>query len=159
MLMRSHFAARDKKYKRGKIIYDLQIHTDFTEFHLLPGLARQLRRPINVFSICLRKPLEICSSVPVYYEPWFTSGGAILITEDVILNHTNHAFAILEWYHNYIRGRYPVKWKLVFRPDIRTWLLNLAVSWQDEKYVRTMFIPFFSQEHKPVLLVLTEQNR
>jgi chromo domain-containing protein 1 len=62
----------------------------------------------------------------------FPHGGAMFLTEDVILNDTHKALQIVKWFCNeYISKKNAKNWKLVFRPAIREWLFDMADQTKD----------------------------
>ena len=62
----------------------------------------------------------------------FPQGGAMFITEDLMLNDTHIALQIIRWFcRKYYPQRLPNTWKLVFRPAIREWLFDMAEQTKD----------------------------
>ncbi|KAL9116512.1 MAG: hypothetical protein Q9187_006963, partial [Circinaria calcarea] len=99
----------------------LLIHDSITELHQIPGLTRIIRKPINIFNINLR---------PVPPNPFLTRlfphGGALLLTDSLILNRPREVVRILAWFDTNILFNKPAgTWKLCLRPRFRSWILNI----------------------------------
>ncbi|MCJ1284280.1 hypothetical protein MMC26_003611 [Xylographa opegraphella] len=105
------------------------IHESVTRLHVIPGLARLLRRPFNIFFINLRpdrSKFEDGSS-KCRLTRLFPHGGGILLTDSLFLNCPEAAVRILTWFRIYILHSKPDgTWKLVTRPRIRDWILSIV---------------------------------
>ena len=98
-----------------------QIHDSITEIHKIPGLTRIIRKPINVFNINLRP-------IPpnTFLTRLFPHGGALLLTDSLILNRPHEVVRILAWFDTNILFNKPAgTWKLCLRPRFRSWILDI----------------------------------
>ncbi|KAI5299196.1 hypothetical protein KEM55_002457 [Ascosphaera atra] len=128
------------------------LHESFSDFSAMPGFAKALRQRINVFYTSLSRPLsgrrdeEDDSNVfdtnndvnfidNPHFNLIFPHGGAILITDDLILRHPDRTLQIVSWFTNFVKTKFRGTWKLLFRPNVEQWLLELASLKNDERYV------------------------
>ncbi|KAI9695536.1 MAG: hypothetical protein M1820_008549 [Bogoriella megaspora] len=131
------------KYNSGVVL----IHHTFTSYHLLPSLARLLvYGSINFFQI---GPLPPTPSIYTI-RPLFPAGGIILLTDALISRSPIKALAMVHLFLAYNKDKPPSKqgWRLVGRPGLVKWVLDLAYQRKDndlfDLYVLLSDLPFSS---------------
>ena len=91
-----------------------------------------MRRPINVFRTSLSIPLSHSSYKP-HLERIFPHGGVVLMTEDFIRHDPDNALAIVIWFREHVRTKFPGTWKMFMRPNIQGWLLDMDSHSEHDK--------------------------
>ena len=100
-----------------------QIEGSFYDLHIIPNLARVLRKAINVFNITF-------SADPLAPHPHinrlFPHGYAFLITDSFLLYSPQQVARFMRWFQfQVLRVKQPGTWKLCTRPDICDYLLSI----------------------------------
>ncbi|OJJ74880.1 hypothetical protein ASPBRDRAFT_40111 [Aspergillus brasiliensis CBS 101740] len=112
-----------EKFARAVQVGVVLFHESFIDFHKLPFFQNLINKSINFWSVSLAKPLEYAGH-PSYFQRIFPHGGAILMTEDVMIHDPQATIVILGWFADFIKKKYPGNWKIMFRPAILDWLLQ-----------------------------------
>ncbi|PGH18839.1 hypothetical protein AJ79_00252 [Helicocarpus griseus UAMH5409] len=110
-------------------------HQRFIHYEDMPGLAKLLRNPINVFNISLAQPINYLD-YKTHLERLFPHGCIILMTEDFMLKRTKDALEVLSWFASHLDRKFPGTRKMFFRPNVQGWLLDLSATWPDDKLWR-----------------------
>ncbi|MCJ1474972.1 hypothetical protein MMC13_003632 [Lambiella insularis] len=134
------------------------IHEDITRIHLIPSLARLLRKPVNFFSINLRPAATPDSPVPkANLTRLFPYGAAILLTDSLFLNHPQDAARILHWFRvNILASKPEGTWKIVTRPRLRDWILSIIE--ERPKSEGKVYVPIYEQIWRMLPLELMDET-
>ncbi|KAI5300194.1 hypothetical protein KEM56_002658 [Ascosphaera pollenicola] len=119
---------RTTEHEPGTVL----LHESFADFSALPGFARTLHNHINVFYVSLSQPLA--STTATHFDLIFPHGGAILLTDEVITATPKRALAIVKWFIEHAKSRKRGTWKLVFRPNVSHWILELFATTRDDAF-------------------------
>ena len=108
-----------------------QFHDACIRIDQLPGLAKYLRNgSIPVWKTSL-SPMHEDEQHP-HLVRLFPHGGAILLTESLILYRPSEALRIIMWFRLvHLPSKQSGIWKLAARPRLREWLLSLMDLYQD----------------------------
>ena len=108
-----------------------QFHDSCIRIDRVPKLAKVLRQgTINVWKTSLT-PMDPDEKHP-HLIRLFPSGCVIVITVSLLLYRPKEALRIIMWFsHVQHRQKIPGTWKLVFRPQILGWLLDVIEVCQD----------------------------
>ena len=109
-----------------------QIHPSFTAIHRIPSLVHLLRKTFTVYRFGLDEGTDpndgktstgsgqfICTRL-------FSHGGAILLTDSLVLENPIACDRIVRWFGDKLKLRAPNTWKLVGRPGFKDWVLAVA---------------------------------
>ena len=116
------------------------MHIEYRRYANIPGLAQLLKSQSQVprskrDSLCKLNIFAVSISHEVgpseYMERVFPYGMCILVTEALMRNAPKTAIAVFRWFLRTIQGKQPGTWKLLVRPNIRSWLKNLLASNED----------------------------
>ena len=79
---------------------------------------------MNVFQFDLAKKFTLDHyGNEAYIQRLFPHGGAIILSEEIMLKQPETSLAIIQWFEAWVHKKFPGTWKLVVRPNIRHWLL------------------------------------
>ena len=67
----------------------------------------------------------------------FPHGGAILLTDSLILENPVVAEKIVRWFAQMVKIRAPNTWKLAGRPGLKDWVLSVADEKSDQDGLRS----------------------
>ena len=85
-------------------------------------LASLLWKPFNFFRINLKPELPAKPGVARI----FPLGGAILLPDSLFVSRPDYVTRILKWFRGFIlQAKAPQTWKLLTRPRLREWILNI----------------------------------
>ncbi|RAL02433.1 putative Chromo domain protein Chp1p [Aspergillus ibericus CBS 121593] len=122
-----------EKFARTVSVGVVLFHESFVDFHTLPFFKNLICKPFNFWSVSLNKPLEYAER-PSHFQRIFPHGGVILITEDFMLGEPDGTIIILAWFNDWIKKKFPGNWKIMFRPAVMDWLLNLPEPADESKH-------------------------
>lgn len=116
------------QHDRGTVL----IHPSFTAIHRIPSLVHLLRKTFTVYRFGLDEGTDpndgktstgsgqfICTRL-------FSHGGAILLTDSLVLENPIACDRIVRWFGDKLKLRAPNTWKLVGRPGFKDWVLAVA---------------------------------
>ncbi|GKZ55339.1 hypothetical protein AnigIFM49718_011703 [Aspergillus niger] len=112
-----------EKFARAVQVGVVLVHESFVNFNELPFFQNVISKPINFWSVSLAKPLEYAGHRS-HFQRIFPHGGAILMTEDIMLQDPKATVVILAWFADFIKKKYPGYWKIMFRPAVLDWLMQ-----------------------------------
>ncbi|PYH65425.1 putative Chromo domain protein Chp1p [Aspergillus vadensis CBS 113365] len=116
-----------EKFARAVQVGVVLVHESWVNFNELSFFQNLVNKPINFWSVSLAKPLKY-SGHRSHFQRIFPHGGAILVTEDIMLQDPKATMAILAWFADFIKKKYPGYWKIMFRPAILDWILQQSES-------------------------------
>ena len=109
-----------------------QIHGSFLDLHRIPQLSTVLKKSIVLFHINL-----LSSPGEPHLIRLFPHGGAICLTDSVILTTPVEAIRILSWFErNILQYKPPGTWKLAMRPRFYEWILDIAQDEEAKPYLQ-----------------------
>ena len=89
-----------------------------------------INTPLVVWRVSLADPIPF-DEQNRHIIRLFPHGGAIFLTEDLMLHDPHRALKIVEWFPKFYDTRLPGSWKLVLRPTVKEWLLETAEATRD----------------------------
>ncbi|GAA83540.1 chromo domain protein [Aspergillus luchuensis IFO 4308] len=116
-----------EKFARAVQVGVVLVHESWVDFNKLSFFQNLVNKPINFWSVSLARPLQYAGHHS-HFQRIFPHGGAILVTEDIMLQDPKATMAILAWFADFIKKKYPGYWKIMFRPAILDWILQQSES-------------------------------
>ncbi|KAI9885316.1 MAG: atp2, beta subunit of the F1 sector of mitochondrial F1F0 ATP synthase [Watsoniomyces obsoletus] len=105
------------QYEGGTLL----IHPSFSSIHRIPHLPQILRKGIQVFKFGI-DPV----TGQFLQTRLFPHGSVILLTDALILDNPIATEKIVRWFRNVNKKKTPGTWKLVGRPGLKDWVLQVA---------------------------------
>ncbi|PYH99931.1 hypothetical protein BO71DRAFT_341857 [Aspergillus ellipticus CBS 707.79] len=112
-----------EKFARTVTVGVVLFHESFVDFHTLPFFKSLIDKQFNFWSVSLNRPLEYADH-PCHFQRIFPHGGVLMITEDFMVLEPESVIIILTWFHDWIKRKFPGKWKIMFRPGVLDWVLQ-----------------------------------
>ena len=109
----------------------LIVHSSFWHFHQMPNITYVLRKPINIWTLNLRKDKNMGKR---HLTRLFPHGCVLLLTDSLILLQPLEAVRILSWFRLKMLVEKPAgTWKIVTRPGLRNFCLNCCNERKDDE--------------------------
>ena len=117
------------------LLMSTKIHISVDSIHKIPHLARVLWRPFKVWQVDLMADASKKSAFSLLFPSTYT---AILLPDSMTVHSPEDVAKMLRWFRKTRETNDAHKqWKLIFRPRLREWLLNLAYTHREMSKSKT----------------------